>query len=130
MAAFGAADPTDRAAFDAKWARIRADARALTRTVLVGDDVAGYASTWDGEGGRYVGYWLAREHWGRGVATRALALLVDEEACRPLMAYVVSDNAPSRRVLEKCGFRAIGQEEGFSASRGADVVEILMSLDR
>lgn len=34
MAAFTTADPTDRAAFDARWARIRNDERIMARTIL------------------------------------------------------------------------------------------------
>lgn len=54
-----------------------------------------------------LGYWLAEEYWGRGVATRALQLLVDRafaDGFRRLQAHVFAANTASARVLEKCGF--------------------------
>jgi RimJ/RimL family protein N-acetyltransferase len=56
---------------------------------------------------REVGYWVARSHWGRGVATAALAAFLEEETRRPLIAGVAVHNPGSRRVLEKCGFTLI-----------------------
>ncbi|MFJ6956280.1 GNAT family N-acetyltransferase, partial [Micromonospora aurantiaca (nom. illeg.)] len=41
MAAFGPKDPSDRAAFDAHWARIRADERIVNRAVVVGGRLVG-----------------------------------------------------------------------------------------
>lgn len=53
---------------------------------------------------REVGYWVARELWGGGIATAALAGLLLVETRRPLYAGV----AGSLRVLEKCGFAVCG----------------------
>jgi ribosomal-protein-alanine N-acetyltransferase len=54
-----------------------------------------------------VGYWCALQHWGRGYTTEAVRALVDygfrERALNRIFAQVFSDNAPSRRVLEKAG---------------------------
>jgi len=74
---------------------------------------------------REVGYWIGREHWGRGVATAALAAFVAEVTERPLFAHVVNSNAGSIRVLEKCGFRRTG--DPTVAADG--VVELLYRLD-
>jgi RimJ/RimL family protein N-acetyltransferase len=51
-----------------------------------------------------VGYWVGREFWGRGIATRALAAFLDEVSERPIYAGVADTNLASIRVLEKCGF--------------------------
>src|SRR6266536_627562 len=48
-----------------------------------------------------IGYWVDREHAGRGIITTAVALLTDH-CFRP-------ENAASRRVVVKLGFR----EEGY-----------------
>jgi RimJ/RimL family protein N-acetyltransferase len=60
---------------------------------------------------REVGYLLAPECWGSGYATELLEGLVrwhfenPDPTLRPdLLAYVLGDNLPSRRVLEKNGF--------------------------
>ena len=56
---------------------------------------------------------------GPGIATRALALLLDLVPDRPVYARAASDNAGSLRVLHKSGFTAIGTEISFArAERG------------
>jgi RimJ/RimL family protein N-acetyltransferase len=101
MAAFPA---RDRERFDAHWAKIRLDDAVVLRTVLADGAVAGVISSWPDEGRRLVGYWIGREHWGRAVATRALAQFVTEVPDRPLYAHVAVHNVGSIRVLRKCGF--------------------------
>jgi RimJ/RimL family protein N-acetyltransferase len=51
-------------------AKIRADPPVITRTIVVDGDVAGWIACW-GDEKRAVGYWVGREHWGKGVATAA-----------------------------------------------------------
>ena len=94
----------DRDAFDTHWARILADDSLTKKTIVFEGQVAGNAVSWSQDGRRLVGYWLGREFWGKGLATRALAELVVELGTRPLHAYVAKTNIGSIRVLEKCGF--------------------------
>jgi RimJ/RimL family protein N-acetyltransferase len=109
VAAQMAAFPSrDRQRFDAHWARIRSDDTVVLRTVLVDGVVAGGVTSWIDDGRRLVGYWIGREHWGRGVATRALEQFVGQVPVRPLHAHVAAHNAGSIRVLRKCGFRRDG----------------------
>lgn len=105
MAAFPS---RDRAAFEVHWDKILADPGNSLRTVLIGDEVAGYVAAFPQDGKLLVGYWIGREFWGRGIATRALAELVREVKNRPLHALVAVHNAASIRVLEKVGFRRSG----------------------
>ena len=65
--------------------------------------------SWLNKGQREVGYWVGRPFWGRGVATAALRLLLDELPDRPVIAHVALDNIGSRRVLEHCGFIVVGE---------------------
>ena len=102
MAAFPA---RDKEQFEAHWAKIRADDTLVVRTIVADGMVAGNIGSWPADGQQLLGYWVGREYWGRGVATQALALLVDEVSVRPLYAHVVVHNVGSIRVLEKCGFR-------------------------
>lgn len=56
-----------------------------------------------------VGYWLAPEHWGRGIATEALALMTGWAwSARPelsrLFATIYLPNLASQRVAAKCGY--------------------------
>ena len=53
------------------------------------------------------GYVLARDAWGKGYATEALAAVIDvarRAGVTVLSAVCHPDHGPSRRVLEKCGF--------------------------
>jgi RimJ/RimL family protein N-acetyltransferase len=64
-----------------------------------------------------VGYWIAKPHWGKGVASRALAMFLKEESRRPLHATTASSNLPSRHILEKSGFRFVGYRMGEETDR-------------
>jgi len=59
-----------------------------------------------------VGYWLGREFTGRGLATRATRLVVEhlfaERSLHRVEMQCGIDNAPSRRVPERLGFRLEG----------------------
>jgi RimJ/RimL family protein N-acetyltransferase len=101
----------DREAFDQHWAKILGDDDSLIRTVLAGGDVAGHVLSFERDGRREVGYWLGRDHWGRGVATAALVAFLGEERTRPLYAGVLPANGGSLRVLEKCGFSVLGEDD-------------------
>jgi RimJ/RimL family protein N-acetyltransferase len=107
MAAFPS---RERDAFMAHWDRITADPSVETRTIVAGGDVVGNLVAFERDGRREVGYWIGREHWGRGIATKALAAFLEEVEERPLYAYVVRHNAGSIRVLEKCGFTRLEQD--------------------
>jgi RimJ/RimL family protein N-acetyltransferase len=101
MAAFPTRDPTS---FFAHWALIRADPTVVARAIVVRGEVVGDILSWLNEGHREVGYWIGRAYWGRGYATAALRLLIEELTDRPMIAHVALDNIGSRRVLEHCGF--------------------------
>ncbi|MGP9021514.1 GNAT family N-acetyltransferase [Streptomyces sp. BR1] len=127
VAAFGPEDPTDRARFDAHWARIRASDTVI-RTVLADGEVAGHASVYGPPDDREVTYWVDRALWGRGIATAALSALVALVPHRPLHARAAADNAGSIRVLEKCGFVITGHDRGFANARGAEIDEVVLTL--
>jgi RimJ/RimL family protein N-acetyltransferase len=109
MAAFPA---RDREAFDAHWRRLLADDSLTKKTIVYEGEVAGNVGCWEQEGRRLVGYWIGREFWGKGLATRALQELTGEVAQRPLHAWVATSNVGSIRVLEKCGLVRVGRRRG------------------
>ena len=124
MAAFPS---RDRAAFDAHWANnVLGNPAAVKQTILVNGEVAGNIGSWSQDGVRLVGYWIGKEHWGKGVATRALAAFLHLVTERPLHAHVAKHNVASIRVLEKCGFRLEPETSGEVAD--GDVVELLFVL--
>ena len=121
MAAFPTRAPD---VFYAHWATIRADPMNYTRTIVADDEVVGDIVSWLDHGSRQVGYWIGRDHWGKGFATAALRLLLDEIKDRPVTAHVVPDNIGSQRVVEKCGFVRVGQEVADDG-----IVELIFRLD-
>jgi RimJ/RimL family protein N-acetyltransferase len=90
--------------------------------------MVGYVSSFVRDGLREVAYWYGREHWGKGIATRALRELFAEMHERPLFARVVVDHTASRRVLEKVGF-CVEATESTVESSGNAVEEFLLRLD-
>ena len=59
-----------------------------------------------------LGYWLGRQHWGRGVATAAVEAICrygfETVGLRRIYACVFEPNTASTRVLEKAGFQLEG----------------------
>ncbi|HET7807309.1 MAG TPA: GNAT family protein [Gaiellaceae bacterium] len=108
----------DREAFDEHWQRVLANDQNLIRVIDVDGEPAGHVLSWPAEGRRYIGYWIAREFWGRGLATAALTELLGELQERPLHALVSTDNVASIRVLEKCGFVEVGPADDKLADEG------------
>ncbi len=127
MAAF---PPRDREAFLAHWAKILADETLGKKTILCDGQVAGNVVSWEHSGEREVGYWIGREFWGRGVATKALSQFLLLWASRPLHAHVAKHNLASIRVLEKCGFVLVGEDPDFSTVGGDVVAGLVFRLDR
>ena len=129
MAAFTAKDPTNREAFTAHWHKILANDTVILKTIIFNQQVAGSVSSYADEGRLEITYWLGKEYWGKGIATRALKeFLAHHNQARPIYARVAKDNLGSRRVLEKCGFTIIGEGKGFANARGQEIEEFLLEL--
>ena len=126
MAAFPA---REQEAHIAHWMRIMDDHSNILRTILFDDRVAGNVVSWNGAEGREVGYWIGREFWGRGIATQALRLLLEEISARPLIAHAARHNLASRRVLEKCGFALTGVAAVLPNTESGPVAELAFRLD-
>ena len=107
MAAFPA---RDWQAFMAHWTRLLDDETLVKQTILCDGHVAGNIGSWVQSGEREVGYWIGREYWGKGVATRALTAFLRHVQARPLFAYAAKHNIASMRVLQKCGFTIVGED--------------------
>jgi len=125
MAAFPA---RDKEQFAAHWAKVRADDSNVVRTIVADGMVAGNIGSWQDNGQQLLGYWVGREWWGRGVATQALALLMDEVSIRPLYAHVAVHNVGSIRVLDKCGFRRDRVEEAKASAPDDGIEELIFVL--
>jgi ribosomal-protein-alanine N-acetyltransferase len=71
----------------------------------------------------YLGYWIVERLAGRGIMPTALALVVDHcfgpAGLHRLEANIRPENAASRRVVEKLGFRLEGTRERYIHIAGA-----------
>jgi RimJ/RimL family protein N-acetyltransferase len=124
MAAFPA---RDWEAFQAHWtAKILGDAAVAKKTILFDGQVAGNVVSFERAGTPLVGYWIGKEFWGKGIATRALSQFLETVRMRPLFAHVAKQNAGSIRVLEKCGFRLAAAQPPGPGDDGVE--EIVMEL--
>ena len=91
-----------------------------------GAPIVGTVGLHEEQDGLELGYWIARDYWGRGFATEAargaleIARALGRE--RVLAGHYV-DNPASGRVLRKLGFRETGEiRPTFCRARGGDLV--------
>jgi RimJ/RimL family protein N-acetyltransferase len=125
MAAFTAEDPSDRAAFDAHWERFSGRDDYDARTVRCDGRIVGRVARWIDPETRMpeVTYWIDREQWGRGIATRAMRLFLDTQP-RPLRARAAADNTASVAMLTRLGFVEVGRGRDYANARGEEIEEI------
>jgi RimJ/RimL family protein N-acetyltransferase len=98
-----------------------------------GNGVIGSAGMGEHEGEPELGYWIAREHWGRGYATEAAGAVLRIARTlghRRVVAGHFTDNPASGRVLRKLGFIPTGRPgKRFSLARGQMVESVEYALD-
>ncbi len=117
--------PRSREAFFATWDKIFADmndpAQKNSASIIVprvmihdgeaGTEIVGTINRFHRDSKNFVGYFIARPHWGKGFASKALALLLGELSHmpqpRPLYANTAATNVASIKVLQKNGFRYV-----------------------
>ncbi|MBX3367951.1 MAG: GNAT family N-acetyltransferase [Phycisphaeraceae bacterium] len=139
----------DRDEFMARWDGILANDKIIKRSIVLRPVVSGRGAGEDGAEvvvgsincferlpdparpctifpGPEIGYWLGREHRGKGIASQAVMLFLADVTRRPLYARAASDNVASIRVLQNAGFREIGREMFFANMRGQEIEETLM----
>lgn len=127
MAAF---TPRDETAFLDHWrTKILADPNVVKKAIVRDGVVVGNIVSFEREGRREIGYWVGRDHWGRGIATEALRRFLECVTDRPVYAIVAKRNVASIRVLEKCGFVTESERRGSPGDRGPAVEERVMRLD-
>ncbi|MBI1279986.1 MAG: GNAT family N-acetyltransferase [Anaerolineaceae bacterium] len=128
MAAFTSRDPSNRTDFDAHWVKIMNDDTIINRTILYNGQVAGNIAKFIMFNQPEIGYWIGKEFWGKGIATRALQQFLKIVTLRPLYAAAAKDNAASLRVLQKCGFVITGYGRAFAEARGEEIDEAYLEL--
>lgn len=96
-------------------------------------EIVGCVGLGDSDGEVELGYWFARDHWGKGYATeaaRAVIGLARTLGHDRLVAGHFIDNPQSGKVLRKVGFKPTGQvRKRFSLARRIEVDSIEHSLE-
>lgn len=83
-----------------------------------------------------IGYYLAEEHWGKGIATKALSILTNyvfnETNIQRIQAEVMVENIVSKRVLLKNSYVLEGtiRQGGFWPSKGVIDYELYSILKK
>jgi RimJ/RimL family protein N-acetyltransferase len=126
MAAFPS---RDQEAFNAHWAKIKTNDENIIKVIDYEGQLAGYLMSFMLNGEREVGYWLGKEYWGKGIATQALTEFLKLIETRPLYGHVAKHNIASRRVLEKSGFKVIGEDKYVNIGN-EEVDEFVLRLDQ
>jgi RimJ/RimL family protein N-acetyltransferase len=129
MAAFTSPDPDDRTAFERRWARLRSDGSTTNRVVEIDGRVVGHIASFDLDGHREVTYWIGREDWGRGLATRALPRVLAGGGGPPsLRSRCERQRRVDPRVDEvRFSYRRRGRE--FAHGRNEETDEVVLRLD-
>lgn len=81
-----------------------------------------------------LGYWMGRDYAGRGLMTEAVGVVIpfvfDTLGLHRIHAAFIPDNAASRRVLEKNGFKEEGFAENYLQIDGKWADHVLFGLTR
>lgn len=117
-----------RESFDAQWDANLNDPNTIARTILFDDQVVGLINTFPVKNERHIGYWIDRAHWGKGIASGAIARMVELDPSRPLHAIVAIDNAGSMKALERSSFIRIGEEHSEETERYMACVVVRFEL--
>ena len=88
---------------------------------------------WWGDDSAELGYWIAEEYWGNGYAVEASKILVtrafDDLDVKQIYATYRIENAQSKRVLEKLGFKSHAELTNVNYL-GESFREIAMILEK
>jgi ribosomal-protein-alanine N-acetyltransferase len=129
MAAFVNENWQDKDAYLAKWNRLLADETIKIRTIVLDNEVVGSVLIWQLMGEPQISYGLGKEFWNKGIVTSALQQFLSIFPDRPLYGRAAFDNAASIKVLTKCGFKKINDEQSYAHARGKEITEVVFVLE-
>lgn len=129
MAAFTSESGKDFNLYCEKYSKHLDDANISMWTIRVEQRIVGSVAKFVIAAENGITYWIDKEFWGQGIATKALMQLLQHKTARPIYGYVAFDNSGSQRVLEKCGFLRVATDRGFAKARQAEIEEYIYRLD-
>lgn len=81
-----------------------------------------------------IGYWLGRPFWGKGFMSEALSAAInwmfENTGHDQIAAEAMTENPASLKVMDKIGFRTVGEVGCASVSRGTTMPAIRKELKR
>ncbi|MGI2145404.1 GNAT family N-acetyltransferase [Shewanella frigidimarina] len=105
--------PRKRKAFNLHWQqKVLANEKAIAQGIWIDDVLVGNVLSWINTDAaaksdpqmRLVGYWIGREHWGKGIATKAVEIFLKQFISSPVFAYIDKQNEGSVAVAYANGF--------------------------
>ncbi|MBB1380776.1 GNAT family N-acetyltransferase [Shewanella frigidimarina] len=105
--------PRKRKAFNLHWQqKVLANEKAIAQGIWIDDVLVGNVLSWINTDAaaksdpqmRLVGYWIGREHWGKGIATKAVEMFLKQFISSPVFAYINKQNEGSVAVAYANGF--------------------------
>jgi RimJ/RimL family protein N-acetyltransferase len=121
--------PRTKEAFFDVWENILVDPNVVAKVIELDGRIVGQIGCFKSDGKDCVGYSIAKPFWGRGLASRALELLLEQVSTRPLHARAAKHNVASIRILEKNGFKIVGYEHSPATERYLECEEVLFLLE-
>ncbi|WP_137223053.1 GNAT family N-acetyltransferase [Shewanella sp. MEBiC00475] len=102
-----------RKAFYQHWHQnIFADEQAMAQGIWLDNVLVGNVLSWVNDElstevepeVRLMGYWIGREYWGQGIATKAVKMFLQQYISSPVYAYIDEHNQGSLKVAQSNGF--------------------------
>jgi RimJ/RimL family protein N-acetyltransferase len=121
--------PRTQEAFYDHWHRSLQQDNITPRAILLDETFVGCISCFLIDGRMSLGYWIDRKHWGKGIATRAVKLILSEFDVRPIHATAATSNGASMRILEKSGFQLVSVRFAPATDRFPACEEASFRLD-
>ncbi|HWK58981.1 MAG TPA: GNAT family N-acetyltransferase [Parapedobacter sp.] len=128
LAAFMPNDHTNKLAYLDKFTKLLNDPTVNNQTIIIDNKIVGSIAKFVMFGDNELTYWIDKQYWGKGIATKALKHFLYIETTRPIFGRVAFDNFGSQKVLEKCGFLKIGSDKGFASARQTEIEEFIYKL--
>ncbi|MFA6057429.1 MAG: GNAT family N-acetyltransferase [Taibaiella sp.] len=129
MAAFVNENWQNKDAYLAKWKRLLADETIKIRTIVVDNKVVGSVLIWQLMGEPQISYGVGKEFWNKGIVTSALQQFLSIFPDRPLYGRAASDNVASIKIMTKCGFKKINEEQSYAHARQKEITEVVFVLE-
>ncbi len=128
MAAFTEKDPKNKSKYMKKWRNLMASETVNIQSILLQGEIIGSVMAYEMDKVTHISYWIGKDYWGKGIATKATSLFLSSFPKRPIYGHAAADNIGSRKVLERCGFTFERTLRSYANARGKLIEECVYVL--